>query len=437
VAADADSDLDGEIRVSSSRTRREAVSSLDPNIAERLRAHVEYAYKEVPFYRDLYDSHGISLDALRSPLDLPRLPLVTKEMTIKDQEARPPFGGFRVDPGDLSRVSLIASRYFMFLTKEDWGELTELYKEAYQTLGVLPTDIVDVSSAFTWVQGGTQCDTALRELGAAVIPGGPGQSRQRVRVMQDLGVTVFHAFTPYAEELTTRFDEYGVDADRDLRIRLVIIGGELSSRSAKERLQTAWGGAVVREFYGVSEAGMIATECFDVGAGMHVNDRCVVEVIDPDTEEHVPMGEPGELVITELFRKGQPFIRYRTGDLTEGMVDEPCPCGRSSCRLGRITSRNSAIVRVKGLFIEPRMVDQAVRRVLPDTVWAAAVRRTSLLDEMTCQVETRLDAENIDQVMQAIQREIKETAGILCRVEAAPAAIVDGAGQILDLRSDS
>ena len=53
---------------------------------------------------------------------------------------------------------------------------------------------------------------------------------------------------------------------------------------------------------------------------MHINeDWFIPEVIDPETEEVLPPGELGELVVTCLGKEALPLVRYRTGDLTRLM----------------------------------------------------------------------------------------------------------------------
>ena len=56
---------------------------------------------------------------------------------------------------------------------------------------------------------GTIMNPAMRRLGASVIAGGPGMSELRMKIMQETGVTAVEIFTPYAEELASRFDQYG------------------------------------------------------------------------------------------------------------------------------------------------------------------------------------------------------------------------------------
>jgi hypothetical protein len=53
----------------------------------------------------------------------------------------------------------------------------------------------------------------------------------------------------------------------------------------------------------------------------------VLHVVDPETGE--PSAGPGELVLTQLGLRGSALLRWRTGDLVDGIDERPCPaCGR-------------------------------------------------------------------------------------------------------------
>ena len=412
-----------------------SVAPTGPDTFGRLRRHLEQAYEGVPFYRRRFDEAGVVPADIADFGDLHRLPMVSKDDIIADQLAHPPIGDLAVAPEDLARIHLIAGAYYLCVGPEDQLALTKMFGQAFRTMGITDTDVVDVATAFHWVMGGVQIDGALRSLGATVIPGGPGQSDRRMRVMRDLGVTALQAFTPYAEELASRFEEYGVQAD-ELSVRLLMIGGELRDLAAKQRLEMAWGGAVAREFYGASEAGLAAAECFEVGDGMHVGAHCIVEIVDPETGRQVETGAPGEVVTTELYRTAQPFIRYRTGDISEGFTTERCACGRDSWRLGRILGRNSDIARVKGLFIAPMAIEHVVRRQAEARAWRAIVDRPKVTDRMTVQVEWEGPVGAREAISALYVRQLKEAVGVTCEVEIVPLQAIDGpAGVIEDRRN--
>jgi phenylacetate-CoA ligase len=118
---------------------------------------------------------------------------------------------------------------------------------------------------------------------------------------------------------------------------------------------------------------------------MHLwEDHYLLEIIDPVTNQPVPDGQPGELVLTTLCREAMPLLRYRTRDITS-IVAGDCPCGRTHRRLSRITGRADDMLIVRGVNVYP----QQIERVLMDI---PQVGRNYLIllegrDDMTVQAE--------------------------------------------------
>jgi hypothetical protein len=66
--------------------------------------------------------------------------------------------------------------------------------------------------------------------------------------------------------------------------------------------------------------------------GLHwADDHFLIEVVDPATGARVSPGEAGAVLVTDLTREGSPFLRLWMG-LEAALIDEPCPCGRTSAR---------------------------------------------------------------------------------------------------------
>jgi phenylacetate-CoA ligase len=96
-------------------------------------------------------------------------------------------------------------------------------------------------------------------------------------------------------------------------------------------------GEVVFDRYGCEEIGLIASEC-ENHDGLHVAAEGVyVEVVD-GTES-----EAGQILVTDLFNRGTPLIRYEIGDLATTRSGV-CVCGRGLPRLGRVLGRTSDIL---------------------------------------------------------------------------------------------
>jgi phenylacetate-CoA ligase len=207
----------------------------------------------------------------------------------------------------------------------------------------------------------------------------------------------------------------GYDPHRDLAVRLGIIGGEIRSEAARRALGEPFGGIEIREQYGTAEVGIIANEC-EYGGGMHLSDDHVVEVIDPATGKHVEADASGELVVSDVWRQAMPIIRYRTGDLTEGLNLDPCPCGHTTPRMQRIVGRVSDIPRIKGMFVVPRHVQTVLDRYPELGRFQLIVDRPARQDELTIRIALKQPVDQ-DALGQRLVAEIRDAIRLTAALE--------------------
>lgn len=132
-------------------------------------------------------------------------------------------------------------------------------------------------------------------------------------------------------------DPDACDAARG-RLRAVLSSGEPLSPDLRRTVETRFGCAVF-DHYGLTETGFGGgVECA-AHAGYHLREADLyVEICCPVTSAPLPEGEPGEIVVTTLFRQAMPLVRYRTGDAA-AMLPGPCPCGGPLRRLGPVAGR--------------------------------------------------------------------------------------------------
>jgi phenylacetate-CoA ligase len=92
-----------------------------------------------------------------------------------------------------------------------------------------------------------------------------------------------------------------------------------------------------------------------------------------------------------------PIIRYRTGDLTEGLNFEACPCGRTAPRMKRISGRVSDIPRIKGMFVVPGAVQTVLDRYPEVGRFQLVVDRPDRQDELTIRIVLKqaVDRQNL------------------------------------------
>jgi phenylacetate-CoA ligase len=147
-----------------------------------------------------------------------------------------------------------------------------------------------------------------------------------------------HFLYGYVSALST-FVRYVSEAGKGLpdSVRCIITTSELLDADTRAFLEKATGVRVFNE-YGCGEVGSIAHECEE--GSLHVMaDNLVLECIPGSG---LPQGL-GELVVTDLFNKAMPLIRYRVGDLGR-LSSGSCPCGRPYPVLERIVGRAYDVV---------------------------------------------------------------------------------------------
>ncbi len=101
-------------------------------------------------------------------------------------------------------------------------------------------------------------------------------------------------------------------------------------------------GCKIFERYGCEEVSLIASEC-EAHRGMHINtDSLVVEFLKDDGQP-AAAGEEASVVVTDLMNYGMPIIRYQIGDRAV-YSDTPCPCGRKTRLITKVTGRDADFI---------------------------------------------------------------------------------------------
>jgi phenylacetate-CoA ligase len=295
---------------------------------------VEHAYRAVPYYRRLFDRHGLRPEDIRGLGDLAAIPVTSKA----DLQA--------CRPEDLTAIP--ADRLLAITTMGSSGEPLTIRRTIRErrVLGALRMAAVH------------EVGRRMRDRGASITAIRPRDPRYRkllLRTLQRAGLlrilTVSCLKPP--EEIARILQDFRPDVvtgfpgvlsrvaplmggrPGSLWPHLVTTGGEVLTASMRAQIAEGFGPRVV-DCYASHEFKLIARECPETG-GYHVRDASlIVEVLR--NGRPVAPGERGELVGTALHSFTMPFLRYRLGDLvTRG--PEPCGCGGPCTTLRAIQGR--------------------------------------------------------------------------------------------------
>jgi len=175
--------------------------------------------------------------------------------------------------------------------------------------------------------------------------------------------------------------------------------------------------------FGVRSSDMVMAawgfECAERSGLTHVHeDYCYPEVLGDD-DQPVRPGERGELVLTNLYRKAMPLLRYRTRDLVQ-LADRPCPCGRTLLSFeGGVLGRLDDMKKVRGIIVYPRRIEEIVRPHGGVDEFQVVFRRVEGLDDILVRIDPApsLSSGEREGLVNALGEDLRLGLGIRVSVE--------------------
>ena len=387
-----------------------------------LKQLVNNLYSFNKFYHDRMREANVSPLDINCLDDIRKLPFMYKQ-DLRDNYPDKMFTApkneivrYHVSSGTSGKPTLVA------YTRHDLDYWTEALARSFTSAGIGPGDIMQVSYGYGLFAGGLGAHYGAEKVGATVLPASTGNTQRQLEMMQDLGVTVIACTPSYLTHLCTTAREMGIDWKRDMKLKKAILGAEPWSESMRTRLQNEMG-IKCYDIYGTSEqAGPMFSEC-EAQKGAHIcGDLMLVEILDRETGEPLEPGNEGEMVVTMLQKEAMPMIRYKMKDITHLDV-EPCECGRTSPRIGRITGRADDMLIIRGINVFPSQIEYTLMRI-PQVgeQYMIYVTREGDLDRMQLQVEIRPEAfsdkvEDMVALRAHIESELKKYLNVAVEVE--------------------
>jgi phenylacetate-CoA ligase len=391
--------------------------------ADRLRSLVDYVKERVPLYRDRLA--GAEPEDVASVDDLRQLPFTHKD----DLRDTYPFGMLAVPRTELLRIHASSGTTgkltVVGYTAADVDLFARVNARCLAMAGAEPGMTLHNAYGYGLFTGGLGLHGGGERLGMAVVPVSGGLTERQLMLIEDFGPDVIACTPSYALTLAQAFADRGVAPD-EIGLRFALLGAEPWTEEMRREVDAGLG-VVSSNIYGLSEVigPGVSCECVEARAGMHVNeDHFLPEIVDPETGEPVGAGEDGVLVLTTLTREALPLIRYWTGDITS-LSPEPCACGRTLVRMGRIVGRADDMLIIRGVNVYPTQVEAALLQ-LPELTpnYRIVVSRTGTLDEAEVEVEVARELVGDPDLRRRAERALRETIGCSLAVRLQPPGTV-------------
>jgi phenylacetate-CoA ligase len=385
---------------------------------------------EIPFYQRLWQSHGVTPGQIRSLDDLPHLPIFGKSDLMQSIAEHPPYGdyhGWEKWPAASRPVTVLhttsgtTGRPQVVLFSPKAREVQALLvARIYRMQGVQPGDVLHSVYGHGMINGGHFVrEAVLHYTNNLFLSAGTGKETRsvaQIELMRDMRVTVIVGFVDYIRQLAETAREMGLEPGRDLPVRM--ISGHVG-RESRAVLSRAWGGAQIFDWYGVADTGPIAAEGVDQDGMYVMEDAHVLEIIDAATGRRVDGEQPGDMVVTSLYRDDvYPLIRFNTHDLSAWRPGVS-KLGWNLDRIVGVLGRSDNMVKLRGINVYPL----ALAAILNDRPEFAgeyvcrATRDASGRDDLTVSIETRAGYERDATLAQAFSTLLSRRVGVELRVE--------------------
>lgn len=308
---------------------------LDEFQRDRLKLLINHAYKNVPYYHDLFNSLNLSPVDIRTKEDLLKLPVISKVILKKEGIER--FVSKAYPKKSLKKRASSGS------TGEPLHYLSTIESYSVNLAAILRG----------WYDMGFR-------LGDNYVKLSGNQRKSNIKRIQDsVSNNRYISVDPMTDEtfrsVLEIFEDYQPDIIRcypDLLLFLanyklahseysyspkaIATTGNMLFPEVRDKIESAFRCKIFDSYS--CEGNSCVFECPTHTCYHSTDEYGITEVLDSNGVR-INSGV-GRLITTDLWNLAHPFIRYDTQDLVE-VDDNPCSCGRSHLRINKIIGRDN------------------------------------------------------------------------------------------------
>lgn len=363
-----------------------------------LRRELSYLDERSPFYKKMFQREGIDIRKIRTMEDLQNIPFTQKSDLQQYNEEflcvpKDQLIDYVTTSGTLSDPATYA------LTDRDLDRLAYNEKVSFECAGTKPGDIVQLMTTMDKrFVAGLAYFLGIRSLGAGIIRVGNGIPELQWDTILRMKPNTIICVPSFILRLIEYAEEHGIDYRNSSVKKAVCIGENLRNQDFSlnilgKHIREKWDIQLIST-YASTELGATFCECPYGKGGHHIPELVICELVD-EKDRVVPMGEPGELVITNLKLEGMPLLRFRTGDLARFHY-EPCECGRKTMRISPLLGRKNQMIKFKGTTLYPPSLFDVLEDIPYISCYQVILRSNALgTDDVHVKISLKADHPDI------------------------------------------
>lgn len=347
--------------------------------------------------------HGVSPESVISRQALAGIPVLRKSELLKRQLAQRTQAVEQGNADAALTTDAVVQRIFGGFSTIGWGQAARVFASpgpiyepesrradywrfgrALYAAGFRANTLLYNCFSYHFTPAGSMFETAGLAIGCTVFPGGVGQTEMQVTTIRDLQPEGYAGTPSFLKLILEKADEMQIPLPS---LRRALFSGEAFPPSLQ-----AWfseRGIHGYQAYGTADLGLIAYES-EARDGLIIGEDIILEIVRPGTNDPVPDGEVGEIVVTTL-NPDYPLLRFGTGDLSAIMPGHSS-CGRTNRRIRGWLGRADQTTKVRGMFVHPEQIAEVVSRFDAVTKARLVVSGETGRDDMTLFVEVAGEA---------------------------------------------
>ena len=303
----------------------------------KLKNLITVAYKEVPFYREIFDASGIRPHEIKCAEDLSKLPVVTKDMLRKgypNQVTRPT--GQKTYEASTSgstgknffvREDAATAGWYRasFLLALEWAgwRIGDAHLQTGMTLNrTLDRKLKDWLMNCRYVSAYELDDFHLEQM---------------LSIIESNKIQFIFGYPGSLYYLA----RYAGQRGWNLPLKAAVTWGDMLLPHYRQEIENVFK-VKVFDTYGCAEGFHISAQCEFGSYHIHALD-VIAEFLD-NNGAPINSGDSGKIIITRLHPGPMPFIRYSTGDIGVPLINGQCNCNRGFPIMKSIIGRSSDVV---------------------------------------------------------------------------------------------
>jgi phenylacetate-CoA ligase len=307
---------------------------------EKLRTLIRYAYENVPYYRQRWQSLRITPADIQSRADLPKLPILTKEDVVKNRQQLLSCSASRSELAFKHTSGTTGKALHFYVSKESIAFQWAVWWRHRLRFGLQPGSwhanftgkrVVPLQQQsppyWRWNRPMRQALINMHHIT-------PEKIGSIVEFLNSNNFEFYSGYPSILHAIATTAQAAGLTLTS--RPRVVVTGAE-NMLAFQRRDIAEFTGAVLTDQYGCSEGCGNASHCPEFA----YHEDFEFGILEAQELGAADSAKP--ILCTGFASEVFPFIRYEVGDTAVWRL-EPCPCGRQSRTMSQIEGRKDDYV---------------------------------------------------------------------------------------------